>query len=179
MPFLRENRPGIGESFCRIYAFGIALAIFLFLASSACSLAQLPKPPAGTAEPAPTIDPLGRETPRSAVIGFLRYEERQDFTTAARYLQPAPGQDTNLVQRAKELQALHSRFTGNIGLLSDDPAGTVEGGLPPGQVRAGILSVGGTTTNVILVRVDDPESGKIWLISKETVASIPKLYGEM
>jgi MscS family membrane protein len=32
---------------------------------------------------------------------------------------------------------------------------------------------------VLLVRVDDPDSGKIWLISKETVASIPQLYAQM
>ena len=103
-------------------------------------------------------------------MGLLKYAERQDFANAARYLQPTPGQDTNLVQLAKELQALHSRFRGDIALLSDDPNGTVEAGLPPGEVRAGVLVVGGTTTDVILVRVDDPASGKIWLVSKETVA---------
>lgn len=112
-------------------------------------------------------------------MGFLKYEQREDFAIAARYLQPTPGQDTNLVQRAKELQALHSRFKGEIALLSDDPNGTVEAGLPPGQVRAGVLAVGGTIKDVILVRVDDPASGQIWLISKETVASIPGLYAQM
>jgi hypothetical protein len=64
-------------------------------------------------------------------------------------------------------------------LLSDDPNGTVETGLPPGEVRAGVLKVGSTTADVILVRVEDPASGKIWLVSKETVASIPKLYAQM
>ena len=51
----------------------------------------------------------------------------------------------DLVQLAKELQALHTRFKSNIGLLSDDPSGTVEAGLPPGEVRAGVLEVGSTT----------------------------------
>jgi hypothetical protein len=112
-------------------------------------------------------------------MGLLKYAERQDFTNAARYLQPTPGQDTNLVQRARELQALHSKFRGDIALLSDDPNGTVEPGLPPAQVRAGVFALGGKTTDVILVRVDDPDSGKIWLVSKETVASIPELYAQM
>ena len=112
-------------------------------------------------------------------MGLLKCSESEDYETAARYLQPTPGQETNLVQRAKELYALHGRFKGNVGLLSDDPNGSVEPGLPPGQVRAGVLAVGGTTVDVILVRVDDPESGKIWLISKETVAKIPKLYAQM
>jgi MscS family membrane protein len=41
------------------------------------------------------------------------------------------------------------------------------------------LSVGGTTVDVILVRVDDPEFGKIWLVSRDTVARIPVLYAQM
>ncbi len=74
---------------------------------------------------------------------------------------------------------MQPKLRGNIGLLSDDPNGTVEPGLPPGQMRAGVLSVGGTTADVILVRVDDPTSGKIWLISKDTVANFPKLYAQL
>jgi MscS family membrane protein len=42
-----------------------------------------------------------------------------------------------------------------------------------------VLEVGNTTADLILVRVDDPASGKIWLVSKETVANIPKLYAQM
>ena len=144
----------------RTYALGVALAIFIFVGSAANSPAQLPTssaPPPAKAEPTAPIDPLGRETPRGAMMGLLKCAENEDYETAARYLQPTPGQDTNLAQRAKELQALHGRFKGNIALLSDDPNGTVEPGLPPGQVRAGVLTVGGTTVDVILVRVDDPE----------------------
>ena len=113
------------------------------------------------------------------MTGLLKYGERRDFATAARYLQLPPGQDTNLPELGKEFQALHSRFKGDLALLSDDPKGTVEAGLPPGQVRAGVLAVGGTTVDVILVRVEDPEFGKIWLVSKETVARIPELYAQM
>ena len=175
MPLLRENRQGISKSLNWTCTLEIALAIFLFVGSAAHSPAQLPTsaaPPA-KAEPTAPIDPLGRETPRRAVKGLLKYAEHQDFATAARYLQPTPGQDTDLVQLAKEFQALHTRFKGDIALLSDDPNGTVEAGLPPGQVRAGVLAVGGTTIDVILVRVDDPAAGKIWLVSKETVARSP------
>jgi hypothetical protein len=89
-------------------------------------------------------------------MGLLKYSEREDFATAARYLQLPPGQGTNLAQLAKEFQALHTRFKGDIALLSDDPNGTVEAGLPPGEERAGVFAIGGTTTDVILVRVDDP-----------------------
>jgi MscS family membrane protein len=112
-------------------------------------------------------------------MGLLKYGERQDFATAARYLQLPPGQDTNVSQLAREFQTLRIRFKGDLDLLSDDPNGTVEAGLPPGQVRAGVFVVGGATTDVILVRVEDPEFGKIWLVSQETVARIPELYAQM
>jgi MscS family membrane protein len=183
MPFLRANQPPISKSSCWVSNFvETALAFFLFLGSAAYLPAQTPTSPAHSpakVEPTTTIDPLGRETPRAAVIGFLKYEERGDFATAARYLQPPSGQDTNLTQLAEELQALHARFKGNVALLSDDPNGAVEAGLPPGHVRAGVLTVDGMTADVVLVRVDDKDSGKIWLISKDTVARIPQLYAEL
>ena len=178
---------GASDRSCRLhigktYALAVALAIFVFAGSTADSSAQLPTsapPPPAKAEPATPIDPLGRATPRGAAMGLLKCTESEDYETAARYLQPTPGQDTNLVQRAKELYALHGRFKGSIALLSDDPNGSIEPGLPPGEVRAGVLSVGGATLDVMLVRVNDSESGKIWLISKETVANIPTLYAQM
>jgi MscS family membrane protein len=111
-------------------------------------------------------------------MGALKYVERQDFATVARYLQAPPGQSGNLIQLAREFQALHGNFRGDVDLLSDDPKGTVEAGLPPGEVRAGVISVGGTTVDVILVRVDDPQYGKIWLVSQETVAKVPDFYAQ-
>ena len=117
--------------------------------------------------------------PRSAMMGLLKSAERDDYETAARYLQPTAGQSKNLAEVARQFHALQGNFKGNVGLLSNDPNGTAEPGLPPGQIRAGVLDVGGTTVDVIMVRVDDPSSGKIWLISKKTVANIPKLYAQM
>jgi MscS family membrane protein len=158
------------------------LAGLLLAGSAGRSPGQLPTstaPQPTKTESAKPIDPLGRETPRSALMGFLKYEQLEDYGTAARYFQLSPGKNANLVQRAKELQALQQKYHVNIALLSDDPAGTAEPGLPPGQVHAGAFTVGNTTLDVILVRVDDPTSGKIWLISKDTVSSIPKLYAQL
>jgi MscS family membrane protein len=157
-------------------------AVILFVALATRSEAQLatsatsasPKP-----ESVPALDPLGRGTPRSAVMGLLKCAENKDSATAARYLQAPPGQEMNLEQRAKEFLALSSRFKSNIGWLSDDPKGSIEPGLPPGKVRAGVIEVGGTTTDIILVRVDDLEYGKIWLVSQETIAKVPSLYARI
>src|SRR5262249_47438170 len=145
----------------RIQRVVVSLAV-LFVVSAAYLSAQLPTSAASApAKAEPTTDLLGRDTPRSAMMGLLKCSERGDYETAARYLQPAAGQSKSMAQVAQQFHALQENFKGNVGLLSDDPNGTVEPGLPPGQVRAGVLDVGGTTVDVILVRVDDPSSGKI------------------
>jgi len=160
----------------------VTFTLLLFLCSAAQSPAQLPSsgaaPPTKT-EHAANVDPLGRQTPRGAMMGFLKYEARGDFETAARYLQPPSGQNMDLVQVARQSQGLRHTFKGDLALLSDEPEGTVEAGLPLGQVRAGAIVVGSTTVDVILVRVEHPEFGKIWLVSQETVARVPELYAEM
>ena len=74
---------------------------------------------------------------------------------------------------------LYPNFQGNLNLISDDPNGSVEAGLLVGQERAGVITVGGTTADMILVRVDDPVAGKIWLISRASLESIPKLYARL
>jgi MscS family membrane protein len=165
--FLKQNR-----------ALVMGLALFLFAGSSATVLAQLPQSPAAPSAKPDYNDPLQRETPRRALEGFLMHEQREDFVTAARYLEAPPGRKTNLPEVARELAALRGRFKSNLALVSDDPNGTVEAGLPPGQVRAGVLQVGTASADVILVRVDDPSYGKIWLLSKELVAKVPQLYAE-
>jgi MscS family membrane protein len=164
----------------RGHSLDLALAIFILVGLAGHSPAQFPtsaaNPPA-KAEPTIPVDPLGRDTPRSAMMGFLKCTEREDYENAARYLQPTQKKDPKLVQRARELQALLRKS--KLGLLSDDANSVGDPGLPPGQIRAAVLEVGSMTADVILVRVDDPASGKIWLISKETVGNIPKLYAQM
>jgi MscS family membrane protein len=178
MSLLRKNRDCVGRLLKLTYALSFAFAV---AGSAVYSLAQLPKlpTPPPKVEPAAPRDPLGRGTPRSSMMGFLKYEASGNYETAARYLQLPPDQDVNLATLAKELRTLYPSFQGNINLLSDDPNGTVEGGLPPGQERAGVVTVDGQSTDVILVRVDDPAAGKIWLVSQGTVAAIPNLYARL
>ncbi len=175
MSLLRENQQGMSRSLSQTFALIVA-AVLLFAGSVVSSPAQLPKVPAPEpkAEPAAPLDPLGRQTPRSSLINFMKYETSGDYATAARFLQLPP--DENLVELTREFRVLYPNFQGSINLVSDDPNGSVEAGLSPGQERAGVLTVDGTTADIILVRVDDPAAGKIWLVSRETLASIPKLY---
>src|ERR1700733_90885 len=177
MSLLRSTRPGI-RLLNRGRALTLAVGILLLTGSAVSSPAQLPLvAPPPKAEPAATVDPLGRQTPRSSMINFLKYEASGDYATASRYLQLPPGE--TLAHLSSEDRLLYPYFQGSINLLSDDPAGTVEPGLPPGQVSAGVLTVDDLTAKVILLRVDDPMAGKIWLISEGSLAAIPALYNRL
>ena len=175
MSLLRENQQGMSRSLNQTFTLIVA-AVLLFAGSVVSSPAQLLKvpKPEPKAEPAPLQDALGRQTPRSSLINFLKYETSGDYATAARFLQLPRG--ANLAELTKEFRILYPTFQGSVNLVSDDPNGSVEAGLPPGQERIGVMKVGATTADMIMVRVDDPVGGKIWLVSKETLASIPKLY---
>jgi MscS family membrane protein len=176
MSLLRKSRQGVGRLLRLTYTLSFVFAVLFFAGSAAHSPAQLAKvlAPEPKTEPAAALDPLGRQTPRSSLLNFMKYETSGDYATATRFLQLPPGE--NLAQLTKEFRMLYPNFQGAINLLSDDPNGSVEVGLPLGQVRAGVMTVGRTTADMILVRVDDPVAGKIWLISQGTLASIPKLY---
>lgn len=168
---LKKNRPLSKLSWrCWLLA---ALASLVCGAFSGHCVAQFPTPAAPAAKAEPT-DPLRRETPQSAVEGYLKCIAREDYATAARYLQPTPG--IKPVDIVRQAQALHSHFEGDLLLISDEPNGTVEAGLPPGEQRVGTIKVDGASADVILVQVDDPKYGKIWLVSSETIAKIPELY---
>ncbi len=106
MPLPRENREVDSQSLFWPCSLRIALTFLLFVGAAAHSAAQVPTsaaPPAKV-EPATPVDPLERETPRRAVMSLLKYGERRDFATASRFLQPVPGQDVDLVQRARKFR---------------------------------------------------------------------------
>ena len=142
MSLLRRYRKGVGRLLKQTYTLRFFFVFLLFGGWALSSPAQLPKlpTPEPKAEPAPPQDPLGRQTPRSSLINFMKYETSGDYATAARFLQLPPGE--NLPELIKEFRALYPNFQGSINLISDDPNGSVEPGLPPGQERVGVMKVG-------------------------------------
>lgn len=176
---MRELLQGARRALRRLMPPTTALTLFVLAVTVVTSTAQIPKSAPPTPAPAAPVDPLRRETPRSAVEGLLRCTEREDFACVARYLQSPADQQIDPLQLAREFPALHSKYKGSIATLSDEPEGRIEEGLEPDEQRAGVIQIGGKTTPVILTRVDHPKYGKIWLVSSETVAQIPQLYAEV
>ncbi|HEY5254496.1 MAG TPA: hypothetical protein VIJ53_07585, partial [Acidobacteriaceae bacterium] len=183
MLFPRENRHPARGLILRAPTLSTALILSLFFfALPASSFGQLLKsgaPGATSSQATQKADQLGRESPRSSMIGGLKAGERRDFATVALYLQQDPRHPVDLIRIARELSALRTYYKGNINLLSTNPEGEVEAGLPPGEVHAGVITVGDTSLDFTLVRVNDPVAGKIWLVSDETVAQIPEMYAAL
>jgi MscS family membrane protein len=163
------------------------LAILLFatagVASIACAQNPLIPSTAAPAKPAETAatDPLGRTTPRSTVIGFLQAAQSGHLDSAAQYFQQTrsrhPANENELVTQLKAL--MDRAYVGNISRIADLAEGTPQEGLPPEEERVGKLVVNGDEADLILVRVNDPVYGPIWLFSTESLAKVPDLYDQI
>jgi MscS family membrane protein len=144
-------------------------------AQSATSLLQ---GKTSTQEPThPTADPLGRETPSGTVLGFLQTAQEGNYKTAAEYLQlSTQHRQSQGPPLAEKLKVLMDRsFEGRLRHLSTNPEGNPDYGTAD-QQTVGVFAYGDPDVPVVLVRVADPNSGKIWLFSSETLSKVPELY---
>jgi MscS family membrane protein len=125
---------------------------------------------------APTVtDPLGRDTPRGTIAGFTSAVHREDWVTAARYMQLTDAQRPSAAALARDLQALLDRYyTEAVTSLSALPTGATDDGLPLDHERIRLTLAQGPV-DILLVRVADPQAGRIWLISSGSLATVPYL----
>jgi len=154
------------------------LCLALSSALWAQSITQiLPAEPAKSNASAPT-DPLGRQTPNGTLFGFLQAMQVANYATAAQYLQMSPARRASQGEEiATQLKTvLDSAFVGSLKAISTNPEGTAQLGLPPDRERVGTFSADDSEADVILVRVNDPNAGKVWLFSADTLASVPEFY---
>jgi MscS family membrane protein len=162
--------------------FGFVLCLIAFSAISVqSSLSQLlPSSTTTTTTNTPT-DALGRTTPSGSALGFLKAAASGDYNIAAQYLQmsaahrQAAGEETATQLKAVLDQAM---FSGSLSRFTQ-PEGIPQEGVAPGRQRLGTLSSGDVELDIDLVRVADPNAGKIWLFSAETLAKVPELYDQV
>jgi MscS family membrane protein len=142
------------------------------LAQSATSLLQ-----GKTPTQAPTADQLNRGNPQGTVLGFLQTAESGNYRAAADYLQmSAARRNVQGSDLAEKLNLLMNRsFVGPLRRLSSNPDGNPEFG-GPDQQTIGSFDNGDADVPVVLVRVADPNFGKIWLFSSDTLSKVPELY---
>ena len=168
--------------FSKAIAF-LALALAACLPVSAQSpLSQILQPSApASASPKTPADPLGRDTPYGTVFGFLQAAQSGNYSIAAQYLQmSAARRQTEGEALATNLKVVMDRaFAGSLKNVSTEPEGTPQEGVPLGRQKLGTMSSGDAEADLELVRVSDPNAGKIWLISSNTLAKVPELYDQV
>jgi MscS family membrane protein len=121
-------------------------------------------------------DSLGRRFPRGTVEGFIKAAAREEYKTAAKYLnldvKLKESPDSAKVARA--LQILLDE--GNIypySWISDNPAGLQDDNLGPNQDRIGAATVNGESFDLILESITDTAGAPIWLFSSQTIQRVP------
>ena len=123
-------------------------------------------------------DPLGRDTPSGTLYGFLQAAQSGNYSIAAQYLQlSAARRQTQGEDIASKLKVVIDRaFSGDLRRISNQPEGAPQEGMPLDKQRVGTLTAGDLDADLILVRVADTGSARIWLISSDTLAKVPELY---
>ena len=147
--------------------------VFLFAQSVPGLLKTAPAAP----PPNPSsADPLGRSTPSGTVFGFLQAAQDGNERAAADYLQMSPArrqsQGPDMAGKLKLL--MDSAFVGSLRRISTRPEGDPESGTD--QQTIGTFSTRDSDVPIVLVRVTDPNDGKIWLFSADTLSKVPELY---
>ncbi len=138
-----------------------------------------PAMPGQTAPPAD--DPLGRTTPRGAVIGFLQAAQKDKLRLAAEYIQLTEAdRDSRGPRLALQLRAVFDNaYRGSLDTLSNRPEGALDDNLPADREEISITMDGSVPAALTLVRITAGSAGPVWVISKETAAAIPDLYGQI
>ncbi|WP_089795884.1 mechanosensitive ion channel family protein [Halomonas korlensis] len=136
---------------------------------------------------------LSRLTPRDAIRSFMELTENKEFGAAAHVLnlsnlspeeQKSRGsllarQLSSVLRRGEWLDL--SDLSGRPDAVIEDPSGqNPQAGEPQRNLQLASLDVDGETYDIRLARyrVDDEDEDAVWLVSPESISSIPLLYEE-
>ncbi len=129
----------------------------------------------------PLEDPLGRETPRSTVTGLLQALADGDYNRAANYFADpdvevavAKGTESAQAALARKLQLALDRggTLKPFAALSNDPAGTLNDGLPANLEQIGSLGQEEEATPILLEQVTVEDGQNQWRIASQTAQAI-------
>jgi MscS family membrane protein len=164
-----------------LFLAGLASVSFAFGQSS--SVLPATKPAAGS-EPAGPTDPLGRETPRGTLIGFVRAAQ-DESERAIEYFQPASKGHRDTPAELQELATqlytvLNALFpTSALGSISDDPEVRGDDLQPRDQIKVGGTRLLSESFPITLVRQQDQRGIKLWYISRQTLDQVPAVYDSL
>ena len=134
-------------------------------------------------QPTGPVDDFDRGVPRSSVQGFFQAAGKRDFERAAQYLDlrrlPRGLDKSEGPQLARQFKFVLDRALWiDLDLLSTDPQGHLDDGLPRSRDLVGHIKTPKKTFDILLQRVPRGNGVYIWKFSSATVAQIPQLYNQ-
>src|SRR5271165_1431764 len=168
----------------------LATLIVLLFCCAAAAYAQLPgltiPQPIQVAKPESTVpaDPLGRETPRGSLVGFIKAAQDERNDLAVEYFQPPSGRRHRSEEDDEEivpqfLTIFNQKFAGALDVISNDPLGRLDDGLPADQERvAGALGPN-EKYRILMIRLEDEQGRKLWYFSRATLDHVPEMYDSL
>ena len=144
----------------------------------------LPTAKPASSQPATPTDPLGRDTPRGTVNGFVRAAQ-DESERAIEYFQPAPKGHRDTPAENQELATqlftvLNVRFSASaLGSIINDPEARGEDQQPQDQIKVGGTRGLNEPFPITLVRLQDPRGVKLWFISRQTLDEVPEAYDSL
>jgi MscS family membrane protein len=130
-------------------------------------------------KPEPTPDPLGRDTPRGTVIGFITAARDDQYSLAAQFLNSA-SQRERPDELARQLYiVLNGRLNARLVGVSDKPEGSVANPLAPNEEVIGTVSTSQGPQDLVLERVTARNGARVWLVSRKTLQWVPDIYQEV
>jgi MscS family membrane protein len=170
-----------------LHCFGLFFAALIWVtpvSGQFSSLVSGQAAPPQSAPAAPAADPLGRETPRGTILGFIHAAQDENYNDAAQYFQPAPSRRRPSPEEEQELASqllaiFNQRFAGSLDSISREPQGRLDDSLPPDEEKIGGVPGLSESFPVFLIRVGDEHGRKIWLISRKSLSEVPAVYDSL
>jgi len=135
-------------------------------------------PAAPPAQPERPKDPLGRDTPRGTVLGFMN-AARANAEVAPQYLNSELRGEPAAALAQQLYVVLNSRLPVRVNALSDAPEGSLVNPLRPDQDVVGTINTSTGPLELIVERVEVTRGVPVWLVSRTTLQSIPSVYKEI
>jgi MscS family membrane protein len=126
-------------------------------------------------------DEYGRGVPRSAVAAYFAAVKQNDLKRAANYLDlrrlPQGYRKSDGPELARQLKVILDRTLWiDMNLLSPDPKGHPDDGLPNYYDLVGQIQAGDKKYDILLQRLPREDGVLIWKFSGKTVRHIPTMY---
>ena len=160
----------------------VSFVIALLLSSPAVWAQQTETgnaPATPPAQPERPRDPLGRDTPRGTVLGFMSAAGSNKTEVAPLYLNSGLTGSAAATLAQQLYVVLNSRLPVRVNVLSDLPEGSLVNPLKPDQDIVGSINTASGPLELVVEHVDVGGPARVWLFSRETLQAIPRVYQEI